>query len=68
MTIIVPKKMIKEINDEIVSVELQANSIEEIKHTTNWGNIEKAKGILKKTDIDPIDYQVKSRNEWEKRY
>jgi hypothetical protein len=67
MTIIVPKKMIKEINDEIVSVEVPTDSLYAMKHRINWANIEKAKGLLKKLDIDPMEYQKKSRKEWEKR-
>ncbi len=64
--LILPKSVVKEINDKYVTVEISEESIK-IKGTKKWDSIEKARGILKNYDIDPIEYQKKCREEWENR-
>jgi len=59
-----PRKSVKEINDEIIKIEINEEDLEQLKRQINWQVVEQAKGILKDKDIDPIEYQNNARKEW----
>ncbi|MBU2446231.1 MAG: hypothetical protein KJ666_11785 [Bacteroidetes bacterium] len=63
--IILPKKNIKEINDNTVLVEIPDDK-DEIKKRRKKV-LEECLGILKDWDIDPVEYQRKLRSEWDER-
>ncbi len=59
-----PRKSVKEMNDEIIKIEINEEDLEQLKRQINWQVVEQAKGILKDKDIDPIEYQNNARKEW----
>ena len=61
-----PRKSVKEINDEIVRIEIKKEDLEQIKNDINWKAVEQAKGILKDKNIDPIEYEKNVRKEWDR--
>ncbi len=64
-TIILPKSAITELNSEYVKVQLPDEYKQ--KKLRDWNGLNNARGILKKYKFDPIEYQNKSREEWENR-
>jgi hypothetical protein len=66
--ITLPRKSVKEINDEIVKIEINKEDLEQIKKQINWQVVEGAKGILKEKEIDPLEYQKNARKDWDRKW
>lgn len=62
--ITLPRRRLKELNSKEIKVELTKKDIENVKKAIDWKAVEKGKGILKKYNIDPIEYQNSERNNW----
>ncbi|MCG2687153.1 hypothetical protein L6278_03425 [Candidatus Parcubacteria bacterium] len=39
----------------------------QVKRKTNWNEIKKLRGAWKGMDIDPMEYQLKIRSEWDRK-
>ncbi len=61
-----PRNSVKEINDEIIKIEIKKEDLEQLKKEINWQVVEQAKGILKDKNIDPLEYQKNARKEWDR--
>ncbi|MEW6701481.1 MAG: hypothetical protein AB1298_02070 [Bacteroidota bacterium] len=64
MIITLPKKALKYLDSKIVQVEIDDNLL---KRESNYEIVQKAKGLLKKYNIDGLEYQKQTRNEWERK-
>ena len=62
--ITLPRSALKEINDQYVKIEIPEESL--IIKKINWKVLEAARGILKHVNIDPLEYQKKCRDEWDR--
>lgn len=59
-----PKEAVKEMNDKYVRIEIPEEKL--IRRKINWDVVEAARGILKDYKIDPLEYQRKCRDEWDR--
>ncbi len=64
MIITLPKKALKYLDSKIVQVEIDDKLL---KREINYKAVEQAKGLLKKYNIDGLDYQKRARTEWERK-
>ena len=63
MLITLPRESLKYLDDKVVQVEVDEKTLnKEIDHNA----VNKAKGLLKKYNIDGLEYQKKIRKEWER--
>ena len=64
MIVTLPAKALKYLDSKIVQVEIDDHLL---KREINYEAVEKAKGLLKKYNIDDLEYQKQIRNEWERK-
>ena len=64
MIVTLPAKALKYLDSKIVQVEIDDHLL---KREINYEAVEKAKGLLKKYNIDGLEYQKQIRNEWERK-
>lgn len=64
MIVTLPAKALKYLDSKIVQVEIDDHLL---KREINYEVVEKAKGLLKKYNIDGLEYQKQIRNEWERK-
>ncbi len=64
MIVTLPAKALKYLDSKIVQVEIDDHLL---KREINYEAVEKAKGLLKKYNIDGLDYQKRTRTEWERK-
>jgi hypothetical protein len=65
MTVItLPRSAIKEMNDKYVKIEIPEKEL--IVKKISGNVLEAARGILKDYKIDPMEYQKKCRDEWDR--
>jgi hypothetical protein len=63
MLITLPRESLKYLDNKVVQVEVDEKLLKkEIEHSA----IKKAKGLLKKYNVDGLKYQKKIRKEWER--
>ena len=62
-----PRKSVKEMNDEIIKIEINEEDLEQLKKQIDWKVVEQAKGILRDKNIDPLEYQNNARKEWDRK-
>lgn len=62
--ITLPKNAVKEMNDKYVKIEIPEEKL--IGRKINWDVVEATRGILKDYKIDPLKYQRKCRDEWDR--
>ena len=63
MLITLPRESLKYLDNKIVQVEVDERIL---KKDINHNAVKKAKGMLKKHNIDGLEYQKKIRKEWER--